>query len=850
MVSHSFFREIKWIKRNAGIHGEMPCLVSSRSQWCPICGVAFAWAIGIAHGLNSNEAMGLDEWSVVTFIILVMIVAFLLNGKKQVSLCRYLVFIAFFTLGSSHSNSTKHTINNGFFEIASLCGDEIIHVEGVVDSNTFKSDLVSGLLGPPPMNRMFQTANLRDVTVRDPRTNATMSCADIQMKIPTSHDCVLGIRSGDRIKTRARILFDQFDTNLDSGFFSKGEPVVLIEHPSMIDVICRNEESITSFCESLHEGWSSIVSDALDSSIEHVAGEDERTMIRGIVLGNRGGEFESLSQPYRRTGTSHYLAVSGFAIGVLAAIPMMLVRSRMRFFRSLMIMSFLVAGILAIDLRSPAIRSGAVIMLATMGFSMGRHWSKLGLLAVVSIIMLAINPKDIMNPGFQLSFTVVASLMTLAPIVSKEAPCVPGHSLVAVLLNARITRDSLACGLMAWIASFPIVIHHFGVISPIGILASIVLMPVMAFMIGASVISIMMEMIMPSCSWIPGSCAAYSMRIIEFMVSFFDSIPGSFFVVAPCSLFVVFAFEVVLWRWFGKVSIQERLILLLCGAVIVALILLPKKNAEIDGQLRMVTMDMGNGTCHLLMTDETNLLFDGGSLEKGSCGRKIILPVLKEQGVQGLDCVVISHANVDHFSGLSEIIGRIPIGFFVVGESFIKNASEYPGGFSGRMLDLIESWRVPILIAYSGTNLNLKDLTMTVHHPQAGEIYPRENDNSLVVSLNMKKNGENQTHVLLTGDIEELAMKKILFGFDKPIQARIMEVPHHGSVRRSSRSFIEMVKPEIIVQSTGIKRLREDRLSEIIKKHPGITRFSTALHGLIQIDVLDSGVSVETRVMD
>ena len=43
-------------------------------------------------------------------------------------------------------------------------------------------------------------------------------------------------------------------------------------------------------------------------------------------------------------------------------------------------MLFLGLGMSAIDLRAPAIRSGAVIMLATFGISMGREWSRIGLL--------------------------------------------------------------------------------------------------------------------------------------------------------------------------------------------------------------------------------------------------------------------------------------------------------------------------------------------------------------------------------------------------------------------------------------------------------------------------------------
>ena len=289
----------------------------------------------------------------------------------------------------------------------------------------------------------------------------------------------------------------------------------------------------------------------------------------------------------------------------------------------------------------------------------------------------------------------------------------------------------------------------------------------------------------------------------------------------------------------------ERRVLILASFLVLVFISMPFSKNRTHDDFSLVTMDMGNGTCHLIMTEQSSYLFDGGSLDKKSCGRNIILPVLENNGVRRLDGVFISHANRDHFSGLSEIVGRIPIGSFFVGESFYEKALLSPDGAPGRMLRLIESWRIPYAVVSAGSEIASSDLKITVHHPDKGIRYQRENDNSLVVSVGRTLEDDGQASVIFTGDIEEEGMCDILDEVEGLPKTIILEAPHHGSVRRSSENFIDTLSPDFLVQSTGKMRLRRDHLSEIMMRHEDIVRLNTSSHGLIRININDSPPLVE-----
>lgn len=807
----------------------------------PIVGIAISWAVGIACGIHFNWDVQSHAVIMLSAMISMIITSIILNQRGHGLTARMMILGATCLIGWFHAYSSCRTISHEHLEVISFGDLGLIHMEGRVDGHPETPNQQNGLLGPPPMDRVLQTVSLIDVSLTDPSTGRSIKCSEIDMKVPTERNEVIGIVPGDRCRARVRVFVPGVRTNPGCDVEFGVEPVLIIAHASLIDVTRIRNESGESKSISLHEAWAMVVSECLDISIEWLGDESEHDLIRAIVLGDRTSAFQSLSQPYKRTGTAHYLAVSGFAIGVFSAIPAVLMRGRGNMMRGLTMILFLGLGMSAIDLRAPAIRSGAVIMLATFGISMGREWSRIGLLALISILMLAIHPRDIVNPGFQLTFVVVASLMTLTPRLSRKIPMIPGDSLFSRSMNARFTRDMVSCGVIAWLTSTPLVLHHFGIVCPIGIIASIVLMPLMTVMITSSVIAIVSALTIPSVAWIPGACSVSFMKSIEWVVVAFDSIPGSFFVVSEWSFFTTIVFEIIIWRALIHKSLRERMILIAATTSILGVMLVPSQGRDMDSSLMVVTMDMGNGTCHLIMTEESTYLFDGGSLERGSCGRNIILPVLKHHGIRKIDGVFISHANMDHFSGLSEIIGRIPIGSFIIGQSFLETSERSPESPAGLMMKLMRDWRVPWQVVHEKMRIVSRDVTFRIHHPPDGMIHRKENDNSLVVSLMKSLQGKEVRCVLFTGDIEEISMTDLMEDIDELKNPIVLEAPHHGSVRPSSKSFIKGVDPDIIVQSTGAMRMRRDHLSRIVNEGSGITRFDTASHGAIRMEFGESG---------
>lgn len=72
------------------------------------------------------------------------------------------------------------------------------------------------------------------------------------------------------------------------------------------------------------------------------------------------------------------------------------------------------------------------------------------------------------------------------------------------------------------------------------------------------------------------------------------------------------------------------------------------------------------------------------------------------------------------------------------------------------------------------------------------------NNNSILAKFVYGK-----TSILFTGDIEEIAERKIIQMYETQLKSNILKVAHHGSKSSSIQQFIEKVQPKIALIGVG-----------------------------------------------
>lgn len=188
--------------------------------------------------------------------------------------------------------------------------------------------------------------------------------------------------------------------------------------------------------------------------------EPHASLVAGITLGSKASLPEEFWNELKQTGTAHVVVASGTNVtmvaGFLLAILILFLKRR----RAIV---FVLAGIwiyaLLSGFEAPIIRAATMASIVFFAQAMGRLSESFGVLILVGLVMLIINPSWLYDLGFILSFVATASLIAFQPRINKKLSGAPG-----------VFREGLSTTTAAQIGVAPILFVTFGafnILSPV-----------------------------------------------------------------------------------------------------------------------------------------------------------------------------------------------------------------------------------------------------------------------------------------------------------------------------------------------------------------------------------------------
>ena len=222
-----------------------------------------------------------------------------------------------------------------------------------------------------------------------------------------------------------------------------------------------------------------------------------------MLLGRKAELSDEQSDRFRMTGTMHFFAISGLHIGVIATvIAQFLILIRVPRKLSPFIGLPLLYLYVEITGASPsAVRAFLMALFFWASFAFIRQRSPLAALAASAIFVLIFQPAQLWSIGFQLSYTVVLSILLFGlPLYETaseklepfrylpKANWAPSQHLYAWIQDALLLLFSISFS--AWLASAPLSAAFFGYLSPGAILLNMLLVNLAAVVITTGVVSL------------------------------------------------------------------------------------------------------------------------------------------------------------------------------------------------------------------------------------------------------------------------------------------------------------------------------------------------------------------------
>ena len=254
------------------------------------------------------------------------------------------------------------------------------------------------------------------------------------------------------------------------------------------------------------------------------AGESE--FLTALLLGIRDDPADPFIGKFRRAGVSHVLALSGMHLGIVAGFVLFLTRPILGVKKAyLLTLPLLGLYIWIVGCKPSLLRAGVMYLLFAARIAGNRRPDSISLLACAFVCVLLIDPDSVSTLSFQLSFLALLGILTI------------GSDLSAVFSSylPKGIALPLAMSIGAQIATAPVVASQFGILRPVGIIASIIISPLIVLYLWSGIIFMLLSFSSflsepVACLQFFSECVFlvmdFARRLIAYIVSIFAQAPG------------------------------------------------------------------------------------------------------------------------------------------------------------------------------------------------------------------------------------------------------------------------------------------------------------------------------------
>lgn len=504
-------------------------------------------------------------------------------------------------------------------------------------------------------------------------------------------------------------------------------------------------------------------------------------LLAALTLGDRSGIPGADWELFRRTGTTHLVAISGFNIAIVAGVAFFACRwlwalapalcLRLPAPRAGLAGAALLAGAYALLAGAePPVQRAVLMLWLVLAAAAGHRLSRPSrVLALAWLLVLGLDPLAVASPGLWLSFGAVAAIFYVG-LGRLQAPG-PWHGLVLLQLLIAL-------------ALAPLSLWFFQGTSWVGAIVNLLAVPFFAVLTPFALAALLAHLLWPAAGLPLLQACAWALDVFHGALAMCVQLPGLWVAASPAPAALAAAAGGVALL-FAPRGLPVRALGVLCF-----LPMLATERAPVRGDFELTALDVGQGLAVVIRTPHHALLYDAGpAFEEGfDAGASVVAPFLLQAGVRELDVLMLSHGDNDHAGGVAAVRERVRV----------RREIGPPGG---------ERCRAGLRWEWDGVRFE-------VLHPEADTW--EGNDASCVLRV------QGSFTALLAGDIEAAAEAALVAARSSALRADLLIVPHHGSKTSSTPEFVEAVRPRVAVHSAGWRHHFRHPRPEVVARYAAL----------------------------
>lgn len=517
----------------------------------------------------------------------------------------------------------------------------------------------------------------------------------------------------------------------------------------------------------------------LIDKMEQVLGPDPlMPVIIAFVTGTEDKIIQEQWQVMRDSGTSYLVAIAGLHIGLVASITFIFIQFLWRLSRILplvmpakeagiivgLLMGFIYGAVSGFSV--PTQRSLVMLVMFSLAVLLRRHTKSWNAWLWSLFFVLVINPLSILTIGFWLSFSSVAAIIYATSFRIQVGVVSPISKLWRLQLIVTL-------------ALLPLSLLFFQQFSLITLFANLLAMPSVCFVV------VPMSLLGALCLLIFGDIGAWILvgaakllHLIWWWLTFLVN-----------TISVNWYHPIYNWWILSATAIGVLILLTPRGLPTRSIGLLwftplffyepPAPSG--NGIVWFTLLDVGQGLASVVQTKNHVLLYDTGPrFFANDAGTSVIIPYLRQQGINTIDTMVISHGDSDHSGGAFSILKTLPV------IDILTSVPEKFRPYFARSCLAGQHWQ------WDGVDFQI------LSPPKNGLLMGNNGSCVLKITTGTKS-------ILLPGDIEHEAEDLLVRTYTADLKSTFLVAPHHGSATSSTMDLVKLISPQYVMFPVGYK---------------------------------------------
>lgn len=649
------------------------------------------------------------------------------------------------------------------------------------------------------------------------------------------------LKYGDEIKFTAN--YEAPSTARNEGGFDyskylKTKQIVGIISVKASGVNAVGKNKVNIFSKIIHD-----IKNSIAMKVRNLLPKNTANLCISLILGDKTELSEEIQENFRRSNLSHMLAISGAHVSyILLGITVVIQKCKFnKKWGRIFLIAFLFFFMALVGFTPSVTRACIMAILQLLAGVLFRKSDTYQNLAISSFLILSINPYTLFDIGFQLSFGGTIGIIIFSKrlfqektqlqnkdvkdkedksndIANKQTKCTQ-HKVIKMMIQKMIKSVKEMCivTLSANLIILPIMMYHFNTVSFTFLISNILASPILGICLTISMIFVVSVLLFYPIAKLVSLFLQPILQLLLYISEISSKLPLSQILVLTPKIWQIIIFYLMLGFIFStklkvinqskinsiikvstmtKVKIFQKAILIIFIFIIISPYII---RIFPSNKLTINFIDVGQGDSMLIQTpSKKTILIDGGGSETGSfdIGEKTLLPYLLDRGILQIDYMLFSHFDSDHCKGLFTIMEKLK-----VKNAIISKQGEMSSNYR-QFLSLAKKKKIKIITVQAGDFIQIdKQCSFHILFPEPELISTNVlNNNSIVAkftyqfegsqinSFNSKNTDYSKSEkqlkkftLLLTGDIEEIAEKRIVERYQNTnqLQATILKVAHH-----------------------------------------------------------------------